>query len=59
VSRKDTEQKQGTDLTPEELERLDGEPLPERVQMSTIGPVEGWFHIEPIPGPVPPVDESS
>jgi hypothetical protein len=42
-------------LSEEELERQDGEPLPERTQMSMIAPVQGW-HIEPLP--VPPVDEA-
>lgn len=54
MKKKGTEQKEGTDLTREELEQLDGEPLPERVQMSLIGAIQGL----PVNLPVPPVDES-
>jgi hypothetical protein len=54
MRRKDTEQQEVTDLTREELEQLEGEPLPERVQMSLIGAMQGWG----VNLPVPPVDES-
>jgi hypothetical protein len=55
MSKKDTEQpKKVGDLTREELEQLEGEPLPERVQMSLIGAIQGL----PVNLPVPPVDES-
>jgi|GEM_PF-4683334 len=49
-----TDKTQGTELTPEELEQVEGEPLPERVQMSLIGAIQGWH----MTLPVPPVDES-
>jgi hypothetical protein len=46
--------KKRTDLTDEELERQDGEPLPERTQMSVMhppgaGPQIGAFEVFPDP----------
>jgi hypothetical protein len=45
------------ELTPEELEKQDGEPLPERTQMSLIsGPMPPTVIDLPEPGPTLPVE---
>ena len=45
-----TDKRKSDDLTEEELAETNGEPLPDREQMSVIRP-------EPWPGPVIPIDD--
>jgi hypothetical protein len=51
MSKKHNERKQD-ELTQEELERQEGEPLPERTQMSVIQPGPPGIGIEPLPVPL-------
>jgi hypothetical protein len=46
------EQSERPELTEEELEKQEGEPLPEREQMSVVNPGRSAY---PIPEPLPPV----
>jgi hypothetical protein len=43
------------ELTPEELEEQEGEPLPERTAMSTVNPGHG-FYLLPLPLPEEPIE---
>jgi hypothetical protein len=51
MSKKQKERKKD-ELTEEELERQDGEPLPERTQMSVLQPLPPTVGIEPLPVPL-------
>jgi hypothetical protein len=55
VSAMGKKERKKEELTQEELDRQDGEPLPERTQMSVLQPLPPTVGIEPLP--VPLVDE--
>jgi hypothetical protein len=50
-----TEERKEEGLTPEELERENGEPLPDREQMSVIKaePIHGGVYVSPVVPPEP------
>jgi len=49
------ERPENQELTPEELEEQDGEPLPERTAMTVVNPGHG-FQPLPLPLPEEPID---
>jgi hypothetical protein len=58
VSVMTSKDKKDAELTPEELEEQDGEPLPERTQMSLIHGPTGPYEIGPIfDQPIQPPEE--